>query len=124
MIDLEEAHMAHELPHRDEGAEPFASAVRASKTPMLITNPRQAGNPIVFANNAFRKLTGFDRDEIVGRNCRFLQGPETNPDDVKRLDAAVAAQTSIELELLNYRKDGTTFWNRIFVPRYSEAMES
>lgn len=115
MIDLEEAQMAQELPHRNEGSEPFASAGRASKTPMLITNPRQAGNPIVFANDAFLKLTSFDRAEIIGRNCRFLQGPETNPDDVKRLDAAIAARTSIELELLNYRKDRTTFWNRIFV---------
>lgn len=82
---------------------------------MVITDPRQPGNPIVFANDAFLKLTGFDLHEIIGRNCRFLQGRETDREDVGRLRAAIADCTPIELELLNYRKDGTTFWNRLFV---------
>ena len=83
--------------------------------PMLITDPRQPDNPIVFANAAFTKLTGYDRHEIVGRNCRFLQGPDTDRDEVARLRAAIEERTAIELELLNYRKDGTTFWNRLLV---------
>ena len=115
MIALEEAPMAPELPRPSEGTDPFASAVRATTTPMLITDPRRAGNPIIFANNAFLKLTGFEWHEIIGRNCRFLQGLETNPYDVERLGDAIAARIPIELELLNYRKDSTTFWNRIFV---------
>lgn len=82
---------------------------------MLITDPNEPDNPIVFVNGAFSKLTGFDHDEILGRNCRFLQGPLTDRGEVDRLRASIAAKTPIELELLNYRKDGTTFWNRLLV---------
>ncbi|WP_294641751.1 PAS domain-containing protein [uncultured Aureimonas sp.] len=97
------------------GPDPFSSAVRATRMPMLITDPRQPDNPIVFANAAFARLTGFGRDEILGRNCRFLQGPATDRTDVARLRAAIEARVPIELELLNYKKDGTTFWNRLLV---------
>ena len=82
---------------------------------MLITDPGQPDNPIVFMNDAFSKLTGYARHEILGRNCRFLQGPDTDPDDVARLREAIAARTPIELDLLNYKKDGSTFWNRVLV---------
>ena len=82
---------------------------------MLITDPNEPDNPIVFVNGAFSKLTGFDHDEILGRNCRFLHGPLTDRGEVDRLRASIAAKTPIELELLNYRKDGTTFWNRLLV---------
>jgi PAS domain S-box-containing protein len=82
---------------------------------MLITDPNEPDNPIVFVNGAFSKLTGFDHDEILGRNCRFLQGPLTDRGEVDLLRASIAAKTPIELELLNYRKDGTTFWNRLLV---------
>lgn len=82
---------------------------------MLITDPRRPDNPIVFANAAFARLTGFKRDEIIGRNCRFLQGPATDRMDVARLRAAIESRVPIELELLNYKKDGTTFWNRLLV---------
>ncbi len=83
--------------------------------PMLITDPRQPDNPIVFANAAFARLTLYSRDEIIGRNCRFLQGPDTNRGEVARLRAAIEMRSPIELELLNYRKDGSTFWNRLLV---------
>ena len=82
---------------------------------MLITDPRRDDNPIVFANAAFARLTGYDRGEIIGLNCRFLQGPETNRAEVARLRAAIEALEPIELELLNYKKDATTFWNRLLV---------
>lgn len=96
-------------------ADPFASAVRVTRMPMIITNPREDDNPIVFCNDAFLRLTGYDREEIIGRNCRFLQGPATNRDDVHRLRDAIAARQSIEIDLLNYRKDGSTFWNALLV---------
>ena len=89
---------------------------------MVITDPNQPDNPIVFVNAAFAKLTGFSEAEILGRNCRFLQGPDTNGSDVRRLRNAIASREPIELELLNYRKDGTTFWNRLLVsPVFNEA---
>lgn len=82
---------------------------------MLITNPRQEDNPIVFVNDAFFRLTGYSRGETLGRNCRFLQGPGTNSVDVGRIRNSIDRRVPIELELLNYRKDGSTFWNRLLI---------
>jgi PAS domain S-box-containing protein len=113
--ETEHSRIEHELVRSDRGTDPFAGAVRATRMPMLITDPNQDDNPIVFVNGAFSKLTGYPHEEIIGRNCRFLQGPETDHGEVARLRAAIAAREPIELELLNYRKDGETFWNRLLV---------
>lgn len=83
--------------------------------PMIVTDPRQDDNPIVFVNDAFLTLTGYGRDEIMGRNCRFLQGPETDPVEIDVLRSAVAEPTDVTVEILNYRKDGTTFWNALYM---------
>lgn len=111
----EEARIIRELTRAGAGPDPFSSAVRATRMPMLITDPRQDDNPIVFANAAFTRLTGYGRDAIIGRNCRFLQGPATDRADVARLRSAIDSRTPIELDLLNYKKDGSTFWNRLLV---------
>ncbi|WP_232631934.1 PAS domain-containing protein [Methylobacterium sp. Leaf118] len=95
--------------------DPFAAAVRATRMAMIITDPRHPDNPIVFANDAFLSLTGYGRMEVMGRNCRFLQGPETDLDTVARIRAAIAAERDVHAELLNYRKDGSTFHNALFV---------
>ena len=95
--------------------DPFAAAVRATRMPMIVTDPRQHDNPIVFANDAFLHLTGYTRLEVTGRNCRFLQGPETDPDAVDRIRKAVKDEADIKIDLLNYRKDGTTFYNALYV---------
>ncbi|KQO74568.1 PAS domain S-box protein [Methylobacterium sp. Leaf88] len=97
------------------GSDPFAAAVRATRMPMVITDPRLPDNPIVYVNDAFVKLTGYERSEIIGRNCRFLQGPETNPEDVKRVRDAIDRRVTIEIDLKNHRKDGIAFWNRLLV---------
>lgn len=97
------------------GSDPFAAAVRATRMPMVITDPQQADNPIIYVNDAFVTLTGYARDEIVGRNCRFLQGPETNLADVARVREAIERRVTIEIDLKNHRKDGTAFWNRLLV---------
>ncbi len=93
----------------------FAAAVRATRMPMLITDPRQADNPIVFVNDAFLKLSGYDRDEVIGHNCRFLQGPGTDPAAVDAIRTAIKAGEEVAIDLLNYRKDGTPFWNALFI---------
>lgn len=113
--EQEQSRIEHELVRKDRGTDPFAAAVRATRMPMVITDPNQPDNPIVFVNGAFLKLTGFTKSEILGRNCRFLQGPASSQDDVARLREAIGKCESIELELLNYRKDGTTFWNRVLI---------
>lgn len=97
------------------GADPFAAAVRATRMPMIITDPTQADNPIVFVNNAFARLTGYSRSEIIGRNCRFLQGPESDPASISRIRDAIARRIPIEIELKNHKKDGEVFWNRLLI---------
>jgi PAS domain S-box-containing protein len=82
---------------------------------MVITDPLQHDNPIVFANDAFCALTGYAREEILGRNCRFLQEPETDRVEIGRLREAIAEGVPVEVRLLNRRKDGGLFWNRLFV---------
>ena len=95
--------------------DPFASAVRATRMPMVVTNPRLPDNPIVFVNNSFCRLTGYARDEILGQNCRFLQGPETRPEDVQAIRDAIREERSIEIDIRNHRRDGVPFWNRLLL---------
>ena len=75
-VDLERVRA--ELAGAGPGTDPFAAAVRATNMPIAISDPRQADNPIVFVNDAFCAMSGYDRGEIVGRNCRFLQGADTD----------------------------------------------
>ena len=103
------------------GTDPFAAAVRATRMPMIVSNPRLPDNPVVFVNNAFCRLTGYDRAEIVGRNCRFLQGPETDPDTVARIRKAVHDAKSIEIDIRNHRRSGEPFWNRLLMAPVHDA---
>ena len=116
MSDDEQQRIDAEIHFPARGSsDPFASAVRTTRMPMVITDPRQDDNPIVFVNDAFERLTGYTREETLGRNCRFLQGPATRAEDVARVRAAVERQESIQVDLLNYRKDGTSFWNALLL---------
>ncbi len=103
------------LPYLDRDADPFAAAVRATHMPIAISDPRLPDNPIVFVNDSFCRLSGYAREEVIGRNCRFLQGPATDPAAVARIRAAVQAGDAIEIDLRNHRKDGTPFWNRLLI---------
>ncbi|MEJ8856096.1 PAS domain-containing protein [Variovorax robiniae] len=99
----------------DDGTDPFVAAVRATRMPMVITDPRQPDNPIVFVNDAFCRLSGYERAEILGRNCRFLQGPGTDREAVRQIREAIEARRSVQLDLLNFRKNGEAFWNRLLL---------
>ncbi len=105
----------------DRGSDPFVAAVRATPMPMVISDVRQADNPLVFVNDAFCRLTGYASEEVVGRNCRFLQGPETDPVAVGRIRDAVRAVRPIEIDIRNYRKDGEPFWNRLLMAPVHDA---
>ena len=72
-----------------------------------------ADNPIIYASEGFSKFTGYSKEEIEGRNCRFLQGKDSNPADIARIREAIEKKEEISLCLLNYRKDGTTFHNQV-----------
>ena len=102
--------------HAEAGkGDPFAAAIRATRVPMIVTDPSQPDNPIVFSNDAFLNLTGYSREECLGRNCRFLQGPDTDRAAVQRVREAVGQNRDISIDLLNYRKDGTPFWAALCV---------
>lgn len=115
------SHVPDELKADAHRGDPFAAAVRATRMPMIVTDPSQYDNPIVFVNNAFLKLTGYTRFEVLGRNCRFLQGPETNPAAIDRIRDAVRQEVDIRVDLLNYRKDGSTFHNALYVGPVRDA---
>jgi PAS domain S-box-containing protein len=120
-ITQDAARIARELASLDHGTDPFAEAVRATRMPMVITNPRLEDNPIVFVNNAFCRLSGYERQEILGRNCRFLQGPETDPAAIEQIRGAMKAGEAIQLDIRNHRKGGETFWNRLLMAPVHDA---
>lgn len=121
MKQRDDWHLTDALHYEHGRGDPFAAAVRATRMPMVITDPAQDDNPIVFCNVAFQALTGYSRGEIVGRNCRFLQGPDTDPAAVAKVRQAIAEGHDIDIDLLNYRKDGTTFWNALYLSPVRDA---
>jgi PAS domain S-box-containing protein len=82
---------------------------------MMVTDPRHPDNVIVLANQAFLDLTGYSAGEVIGRNPRFLQGPDTTPQAVARIREATRDQRESMSEILNYRKDGAPFWNQLHI---------
>lgn len=78
--------------------------------PLVVTSPGLPDNPIVFANHGFLEMSGYRQDEIIGRNPRFLQGPDTDPAVIAQMRDAVRDHRPIQVEMLNYRKDGTRIW--------------
>jgi PAS domain S-box-containing protein len=81
----------------------------------VLSDPRLPDNPIVFATPGFYKLTGYTQEQVLGRNCRFLQGPGTNPKAVDIIRKAIATGSDCTTCILNYKADGTPFWNQFFV---------
>ena len=90
---------------------------------MVVADPRLPDTPIVLANRAFLELTGYSEAEVIGANCRFLQGKDTAPEAVEAIRQGLASdQDYLEVELLNYRKDGSSFWNQLHVsPVHDDA---
>ncbi|MFA1509371.1 MULTISPECIES: PAS domain-containing protein [Priestia] len=90
-------------------------ALDYTRAGLIITDPSLPDNPIIYANKGFLDLTGYDREEILGKNCRFLQGEQTNPTTIKEIKETIAASSSITVQILNYTKDGRPFWNELFI---------
>lgn len=97
-------------------------AVDATNNTVIVTDPHQADNPIIYANKGFERLTGYSVAETLGRNCRFLQGDDTDQAEVAVLRGAIRAGQDARVVLRNYRKDGTLFWNELYItPVYRGA---
>ena len=90
-------------------------AVDAINNVIVITDPALPDNPIIFVNKGFESMTGYTRDEALGRNCRFLQADDHDQPGVHRLREAIAQGKYICVELRNYRKDGSMFWNELYL---------
>jgi hypothetical protein len=115
--------MTEDAEHRLE-EEALAQSIRLSPIATVLSNPRLPDNPIVAANAAFCALTGYSEGEIVGRNCRFLAGPDTEPWLTERIRQSLRDLRPSLTELLNYRKDGTAFRNAVLIaPLFGEDGE-
>jgi PAS domain S-box-containing protein len=90
-------------------------AVIATDIAFTISDPRQDDDPLIWVNPSFTRMTGYEYGEAVGRNCRFLQGPATDPAAVEEIRTALRQRRPVTTTLLNHRKDGTAFWNQLSI---------
>ncbi len=99
-------------------------AMAAAAEGITISDYRLPDNPLIYLNEGFERITGYSREEVFGRNCRFLQGPETNDDARAAIRKAIDEGRHCVVELKNFRKDGTPFWNRLSItPIHNAAGE-
>ena len=82
---------------------------------VTIADARLPDRPLTYVNEGFERMTGYAAADVMGRNCRFLQGPDTDDADVAEIRSALEEHRECVVEILNYRKDGTTFWNRLSI---------
>jgi len=113
-LDLDQDPLPYQLAIKD-----WALATAAEG--ITISDLRLPDNPLVYVNRGFTEITGYSREESIGRNCRYLQGPGTSPERVAEIRRAVADRRACIVELLNYRRDGTPFWNRLSLTPVRDA---
>jgi len=82
---------------------------------ILITDFQQEDDPIIYSNNFFLKMSGYDLEEVIGKNCRFMQGEETDPEALKKLAIAIKNREYVTVEMINYRKNGDKFLNEFTI---------
>ncbi|RJX44793.1 PAS domain-containing sensor histidine kinase [Halonotius aquaticus] len=90
-------------------------AIDGAPIGITISDPSQPDNPLVYVNDGYTELTGYSKSEGIGRNCRYLQGPGTREEPVAEMREAIDNEEPVSVELRNYRKDGTPFWNRVTI---------
>jgi PAS domain S-box-containing protein len=107
---------------KDEQLLLLQRAVESARNGICITNPRLPDNPIIYVNDAFLVMTGYRREQVLGRNCRFLQRDERDQQAIDLIRRAIKEETSITTVLRNYRRDGSLFWNELTVsPVHDES---
>jgi PAS domain S-box-containing protein len=100
---------------RDRRLELMFAAIETARNGIIITDHRVADEPIIYCNKAFLELTGYSKEEVLGKNCRFLQGQDRNQEARFQLQRAVANGAAVHVQIRNYRKDGTMFWNDLLI---------
>lgn len=103
------------------GDDLHARAAVASELSFTISDPSRTDDPIIWVNPAFERVTGYTSEDALGRNCRFLQGTGTDPAAVERIRSALREGRTVADTLLNYRKDGTPFWNQVVISPVLDA---
>ncbi|NJK73967.1 MAG: PAS domain S-box protein [Richelia sp. CSU_2_1] len=93
----------------------YDRAMAATSTGIVISDATNPEHPIIYCNPAFEKMTGYKRREIIGKNCRFLQGNDTDPAALNIIRQALKTESECQVTLKNYRKDGTAFWNALSI---------
>lgn len=106
---------------QDSAGDLHARAAVASELSFAISDPRRPDDPLVWVNPSFTRVTGYTPDDVLGRNCRFLQGPDTDPAVVDHIRQALREGRTVADTLLNYRKDGTPFWNQVVISPVVDA---
>ena len=96
-------------------AVPLSDLIATSPIAAVICDPLRPDNPIIDCNTSFLGLTGYARDEVIGRNCRFMRGADTDPGQTENLRAAIHDRRPILEEILNYKKDGSPFRNAVLI---------
>jgi PAS domain S-box-containing protein len=117
----------NDITEREKRTETLRRRTRAThEAPVgiTITDPSRDDNPMIYVNDAFVEMTGYPREAAVGRNCRLLQGENTDPERVAEIREAIDSQEPISTELRNYRKDGTEFWNHLEIAPVRDATGS
>lgn len=99
----------------------FIQSVQKSQQCFVITDPSLQDNPIVYASDDFLTLTGYSREEVLGRNCRFLQGTETSRSKIAQIRKALENGDDCSVTIINYAADGTAFWNNLFIAALRDA---
>lgn len=89
--------------------------LKTTERSFILTDNQQPDNPITYASEHFFRLTLFNKEDVIGRNCRFLQGPLTNSRAVRHVRDGVVKGEDVTVTMVNYKKDGTPFWNQLFV---------
>ena len=102
-------------PMRNLSVDLLKNAFDASRNPITISDCSLPDNPIIYANRAFSELTGYSLKDIIGNNCRFLQGKDVDPKVIATIRNAVHTGTTARVILKNYKKDGTPFWNDLVI---------
>ena len=113
-----------ENPDLDQQDFNLITSIQQSQHSFIITDPSLQDNPIVFASDDFLTLTGYSREDVLGRNCRFLQGEKTSKDKLDVIRKGLATGEDVSVTLVNYTADGTPFWNKLFIAALRDAQNN